>query len=136
MSKTLKTILIIVAIVVVLGFVVYLFFGDSKLLGGLIAMVTTAWASFKAKLFSPSKTEQEITAEHETTRRNWDLLKSEYDSRINALKARMDYIDYRSAKISEQINDLKKEEKAKIDQFNQMNDKEKEDFVNNLLNTP
>jgi len=87
-------------------------------------------------LFTASKTEQEITQQHETTRQSWDIIKQEYDSSINALKARMDYLDYRSAKISAQINDLKKEEKAKIDQFNQMNDQQKEDFINNLLKQP
>jgi len=135
MNKTLKYIIIGIVVLAVVGVIVF-FLIDGKSLGAFIALLTGGWAIIKAKLFSSGKTEQEIIQQHETTRQSWDTIKQEYDSSINALKARMDYLDYRSAKISAQINDLKTEEKAKIEQFNQMNDQQKEDFINNLLKQP
>lgn len=136
MGKKILYIIIGVIVVGLIVFVVLMFVSGNGTPGSIIAILAGVWASFKAKLFQFKNRDIEaITQQHDVRQDNWAITKTEYDSKINSMVARMDYLEYKSAKISLQINDLKIEEKAKIEEFNKMNDVQKEEFVNNLLNS-
>lgn len=132
MSKSLKTIIIVVLIV---GVVVLLIFrGD--LIGQAFAAVAGGLAAFKAKLFSSSKinVEEEIAtieSEHTAKRKNWALMKEEYDSKFNALKARMDYLDYKSATIAKQISSLDTAQKEALKKNSNLSDDDLLDWLKN-----
>lgn len=104
MSTSLKIILIIVAILLAVALVV--FAGPEVELGSIFAALAGGFAAFKAKLFnSPTRNvEEQITnvdTEKLVKRSEWTFIKEEYDSKLEALKARMDYLDYRSKLLQE-----------------------------------
>ncbi|WP_421765155.1 hypothetical protein [Ekhidna sp.] len=132
MSKTLKTILIVA---VILGVAVLLIF-RSDLIGQAFAALAGGFAAFKAKLFNSSKIDVEeeistIETEHAAKRKNWALMKEEYDSKFNALKARMDYLDYKSATIAKQISSLDTAQKEALKKNSNLSDDDLLDWLKN-----
>ncbi|MEP0984273.1 hypothetical protein [Ekhidna sp.] len=132
MNKTLKTILIVA---VILGVAVLLIF-RSDLIGQAFAALAGGFAAFKAKLFNSSKinVEEEISTietEHAAKRKNWALMKEEYDSKFNALKARMDYLDYKSATIAKQISSLDTAQKEALKKNSNLSDDDLLDWLKN-----
>ena len=132
MNKTLKTI-IIVALVV--GVAVLLIF-KGELVGQAFAALAGGFAAFKSKLFNSSRVnvEEEISnieLEHTKKRNDWTLMREEYDSKFNALKARMDYLDYKSATISKKIGELDEAEKTALKKNSNLSDNELLDWLRN-----
>ncbi|WP_425391134.1 hypothetical protein [Ekhidna sp.] len=132
MSKTIKTILIVA---IILGVAVLLIF-RSDLIGQAIAALAGGFAAFKAKLFNSSKIDveaeiDEIETQHAAKRKDWQLIIDEYDSKFNALKARMDYLDYKSALISKQIVNLDTAEKEALKKNADLSDDELLDWLRN-----
>ncbi|UCD37377.1 MAG: hypothetical protein JSW54_11170 [Fidelibacterota bacterium] len=126
-----KSTLIIGGIVIIgiLGLLGYVAFNGAP--GALIGGLAGIWASFKSKLFGKSATE--ITAEHVEKREEWARIKEEYDSNFRALKARMDYLDYRSAEISLQLKELDEEEQTRINKIRNLSREERVELANYLL---
>lgn len=132
MSKTLKTILIVV---VILSVVALIAFTDINL-GAIFASMAGGFAAFKAKLFNNSKANVEeqmamVESEHLVKRQEWDRIKDEYDSRFKALQAKMEYIDYRTARISQEILDLDDKEAVALSENKNLTE---EEILNRLLN--
>lgn len=116
MEKNLKNIvigLIILTVVASLIFVSFKIEGPGTLIGGLAVL----WAGVKSKVFGSKNTEEkieQIKTEHSIKREEWTAAKEDYDSRFRLLQAQMQYIDYKSALISEKINQLDDYQKKKI----------------------
>ncbi|MCD4683704.1 MAG: hypothetical protein K8R86_10515 [Bacteroidales bacterium] len=137
MSKTLKYILFGIVILAILGLLGYLAFSQ-KSPGSLIAGIAGIWAAIKSKVFNTKSLGEEIVEveqEHALKRDEWNRVKEEYDSQFKVFKARMDYFDLKSAKISEQINDLDEEEVKKLEEIKNMSREEKLKLFENLINT-
>ena len=129
MSKNVKYIILAVLL---LALVFIIVFGETVgvdiQLGSIMASIAAGFAAFKAKLFGPNQSVQEqiqtVETEHRKKRENWDLLKEEFDSKYNALKARMDYLDYKSALIAREIKDLDEVERQAIEDNHNLTDEE------------
>jgi hypothetical protein len=124
MSKTIKYILIGAF---VLGVIALFIFNDNLSMGAIIAGIAGLFATIKSRLINAEPLSERIEAietEHGVKRQEWDQVKEEYNSKFRAIKARMDYLDYRSAKISEQINDLDAAELDAIESNNNLSDEE------------
>jgi len=137
MSKTLKYILFGIVILAVLGLLGYLAFSQ-KSPGSLIAGIAGIWAAIKSKIFNTNSLGEEIAEveqEHALKREEWNRVKEEYDSQFRVFKARMDYLDLKSAKISEQISDLDEEEVQKLEEIKNMSREDKLKLFENLINT-
>jgi len=137
MSKTLKYILFGIVILAILGLLGYLAFSQ-KSPGSLIAGIAGIWAAIKSKVFNTKSLGEEIVEveqEHALKRDEWNRVKEEYDSQFKVFKARMDYFDLKSAKISEQIKDLDEEEVKKLEEIKNMSREEKLKLFENLINT-
>ncbi len=134
MNKTLKYILIAI---VVLGIVAILAFSNILKgieVGAVFASIAAGFAAFKSKIFKSSipvvQQIDEITNEHSQKRNEWNIIKEEFDSKYNALKARMDYIDYKSAKILSEISDLDEIQKQAIKKDLKSTNDQLLDFLN------
>lgn len=132
MNKSLKTIIIVVLVVGVA--ILLIFRGD--LVGQAFAALAGGFAAFKSKLFNSSRVNVEeeikgIEQEHTAKRNDWALLKDEYDSKFNALKARMDYLDYKSATISKKLGELDEAEKIALKKNSNLSDDELLDWLRN-----
>ncbi len=133
MNSTIKYILIVfvaVALVVLLVF-------SQKLqieIGAIFASIAGGFAAFKSKLFSSSdsvaKQIEDVENEHILKRQEWKNIKNEFDSKYNALKARMDYIDFKSAKILQEISELDDVQKQAIKKDLNMTNEELLNFLN------
>ncbi len=135
MGKKILYIIIGVVVIGIIVFVVLMFVAGDGTPGTIIAVLAGVWASFKAKLFQFKKSGIDaITQQHDIRQDNWSNTKTEYDSKINSMIARMDYLEYKSAKISQQINDLKKEEIEKLNAIDKMNANDKVKFGQELIN--
>ena len=124
MSRTLKYILIGFAILVLLA--IFLF-GKNIEFGAIIASITGGIAAMKAKLFGTSSLSEKmagVETEHSVKREEWQRVKEEYDSKINALKAWMDYLDYKSSKIAQELRDLDDVEKKILEKNRDITDEE------------
>gem|GEM_PF-3399861 len=119
MAKNIKIIiigLIILAIVASLIFVSFKIEGPGTLIGGLAVL----WAGAKSKIFGSNNTEdkiEKIKADHHLKRDEWQTAKEEYDSKFRLLQAQMQYIDYKSALISEKNSHLDEYQKKKIEEI-------------------
>ncbi len=132
MSKTIKYILIAVGILALIALFV---FSDNVSLGAIIAGGAGLVAAVRARLLQNeplAERVQLIEEEHGIKRAEWDAVKEEYDSKFKAIKARMDYLDYRSAKVAEQIKDLDEAEKKALQNNAQLTDDEILNRLNNL----
>ncbi len=123
MGKTIKSIiigLIVLAVVASLILVSFKIEGPGTLIGGLAVL----WAGAKSKIFGSKNTEDkidQIKADHHLKRDEWQTAKEEYDSRFRMLQAQMQYIDYKSALISEKISNLDDHQKKKIKEIEEAN---------------
>lgn len=132
MSKTVKYILIALAI---LAIAALFLFSDKVSIGAIIAGGAGLFAAIKARLLqndSLSEKVKLIEEEHGLKREEWNHIKEEYDSRFRAIKARMDYLDYRSAKIAEQISELDAAERKALQDNERLSDDEILNRLNNL----
>jgi len=127
MSKTVKLIIWAVIILVIIALLVF----SEQLrvqIGAIFAAVAGGFATLKSKLFKSGKTVEDqiadIEEEHAVKREEWQQMKDEYNSRYNALKARMDYLDYRSALISQEIKDLDEIEIQALERNRNLSDEE------------
>jgi predicted molibdopterin-dependent oxidoreductase YjgC len=94
--------------------------GPGTLIGGLAVL----WAGAKSKIFGSKNSEdkiEQIKADHNLKRSEWQTAKEEYDSRFRMLQAQMQYIDYKSALISEKISNLDEHQKQKIKEIESAN---------------
>lgn len=133
MSKSLKTIIIVAVIAGVAILIVF----KPEMIGQAFAALAGGLAAFKAKLFNSSRinVEEEIASienEHATKQKNWALMKEEYDHKYEALKARMDYLDFRSAKISQELKDLDEVERKALEKNRNMTSDEKLEWLKNF----
>ncbi len=123
MGKTIKSIvigLIVLAVVASLILVSFKIEGPGTLIGGLAVL----WAGAKSKIFGTKNSEdkiERIKADHNLKRSEWQTAKEEYDSRFRMLQAQMQYIDYKSALISEKISNLDDHQKKKIKEIEEAN---------------
>ncbi len=134
MSKTIKYIIIGIIILAIL-FVIGYFAKENNSPGSIIAGLAGAWAAFKSKIFSTNSLKEnikEVEDEHSLKREEWDNIKNEYNSKFNAIKARMDYLDYTSAKISSQISALDEEGLKKIKELENITREERLRLLNEL----
>ena len=135
MGKTILYVIIGIIVLGIIAFVVMMFVAGDGTPGSIIAVLAGIWASFKAKLFNfKGQGIEAITQQHDERQQDWANTKMEYDSKIKAMQARMDFLEYKSAKTSLQINDLKKEEIAKIGAIDKMNADEKVILGQELIN--
>jgi hypothetical protein len=136
MTKTIKYILfgiVILAILVVLGFIAF----SEKAPGSLIAGLAGIWAAIKSNIFNTKSLTDKISdveSEHSAKRKEWSIQKDVYDNKLKSFQARLDYLDYRSARLSEQINDLDSEELMQLDKMKNMSREEKLRFFNLIMN--
>lgn len=132
MEKNIKIIIIGIVILAVIGSLIFVSFdisGPGSLIGGLAVI----WAGVKSNIFGKKTTEEkidQIKSEHNIKREEWQSLKNEYDTKFRLLQAQMKYIDYKSALISEKINNLDDFQKKKIKEIENASS----DELLNLLN--
>ena len=88
------------------------------------------WAAVKARIFGPSAAQ--VQEEHAQKRIEWADIKETYDNRIAALRARMDYLDYKSAILASQIGDLDSEQQARLNKLRTLSDGEKLELFRRL----
>ncbi|MEO1253286.1 MAG: hypothetical protein AAFY41_00185 [Bacteroidota bacterium] len=130
-----KSVRNIVIIIIVIGVVVLVILRP-EFIGQSFAALAGGFAAFKAKLFNSSRINVEeemasIEMEHTIKRKNWELMREEYDSKFEALKARMDYLDYKSATIAKQIGNLDMKEKEAIKKNTKLTDDELLNWLKN-----
>lgn len=134
MSKTIKYIIIGLVVAAVLFLLIYFVFSGGTP-GSLIAALTGGWAAFKSKAFSAKDLEEKIEGietEHSVKRDEWQRIQEEYESKFKAMQARMDYLDYRSMKIREQIGNLDQQEKEQLKELDNMSLEEKLNLLNKI----
>lgn len=134
MSKNIKIIIVGVVILGLLSLLAFVAF-NNKAPGGIIAGLAGVWAAIKSKVFTSQSLKErlaEIDLEHAEKSKEWDRVKEGFDSKYQALKARMDYLDYKSAKISEQLKQLDEEEKKKLKQIDNMTRDEKLELLSKI----
>ena len=133
MDKSIKTIIIGIIILVLLGLLIYGSFdisGPGSLIGGLAVL----WAGVKSKIFGIKSTEEKIELikqEHQQKRENWNQAKEEYDTKFRALEAQMKYLDYRSALISDKLNSLNEYEQKELKEVQNASNDELLQLLNN-----
>ncbi|HKJ43416.1 MAG TPA: hypothetical protein VKA27_15060 [Sunxiuqinia sp.] len=132
MEKNIKIIIIGIVILLVIGSLIFVSFdvsGPGSLIGGLAVI----WAGVKSNIFGKKTTEEkidQIKSEHNIKREEWQNLKNEYDTKFRLLQAQMQYIDYKSALISEKIGNLDDFQKKKLKEIEHASS----DELLNLLN--
>ncbi|TDO00045.1 hypothetical protein [Sunxiuqinia elliptica] len=123
MEKNIKVIIIGVVILAVIASLIFVSFkieGPGTLIGGLAVL----WAGMKSKIFGKKTTEEkieQIKADHNLKREEWETARQEYDAKFRLLQAKMQYIDYKSALLSEKINHLDDYQKQKLEEIDQAN---------------
>ena len=132
MEKNIKIIIIGIIILAVVGSLIIVSFnieGPGSLIGGLAVI----WAGVKSNIFGKKTTEEkieQIKADHNLKREEWQVVKDEYDSKFRLLQAQMQYVDYKSALISEKINHLDDYQKKKIQEIENANSDELLELLN------
>ena len=97
----------------------------------MIAGIAGIWGAIKANLFG--KNEEEIKEEHTKKRAEWAETKSDFDRQVNQLKERMEHLDFRSEKITEQLKKLDAIESAKLKTIEKMSPQEKARLLDSLI---
>lgn len=105
-------------------------------IGAVFATMIGGLAAFKAKLFNSSKTNVEeqmaqVDHQHNIKREEWDRVREEYDSKFEALKAKMEYIDYKTARIRQEILDVDQQEHEALSKNKTLTE---EEILTRLLN--
>ena len=132
MEKNVKVIvigLVILAVVASLIFVSFKIEGPGTLIGGLAIL----WAGVKSKIFGNKTSEEkieQIKEDHNLKREEWQTAKEEYDSKFRLLQAQMQYIDYKSALISEKIDNLDDYQKEKVAEIESANSEQLLELLN------
>ena len=132
MEKNIKIIIIGIVILAVVGSLIFVSFkmeGPGSLIGGLAVI----WAGVKSNIFGKKRTEdkiEQIKTDHSIKREEWQATKQEYETKFRLLQAQMQYIDYKSALISEKIGQLDEYQKKKIQEIKNANS----DELLNMLN--
>lgn len=132
MTYPIKTIVIVLAVILAVSLVVFF----NAEIGAVFATMMGGLAAFKAKLFNSSKTNVEeqlaqVDHEHHIKREEWNRIKEEYDSKFEALKAKMEYIDYKTARIRQEILDVDQAEHQALIQNKNLTE---EEILNRLNN--
>ena len=129
MSMTTKILIGIglLALILFLGFLSF----NEKAPGMIIGGIAAIWAAFKGKVLGESASD--IRKEHREKREEWASIREEYDSRFNALRARMDYLDYRNLTLKAQLSNLDTQEIEKLEEIRRLNDEEMADYFGDLL---
>jgi len=97
------------------------------LLGGLAAV----FGAYKGKLFGSSS--EEIREEHRAKREEWEVIRQKYASELQALRARMDYLNYRTMRIDAELRTLDDDEREVIRKIEEMSSEEKIDELGRVL---
>ena len=132
MGKTVKYIIIGA---VILAIIALFIFNDNIEFGAIIAGITGFVAAIKSKLLKSTDVQEKlelVEQEHAIKRSDWENIKEEYDSKFNALKARMDYLDYRSAKLINEISELDDIERRALEENKNLTEAEILDRLRNL----
>lgn len=82
------------------------------------------WAAVKSNVFGRKSSEEkveQIKVDHNLKREEWQATKEEYESKFRLLQAQIQYIDYKSALISEKISNLDDYQKKKIEEIENAN---------------
>ncbi len=119
--------IVLIGILALLGWVAW----DKSAPGALIAGIAGIWGAIKAKIFGSS--EEEIRGEHTEKRAEWARTKSEFDRQVEQLKERMEHLDFRSIKISEQLKKLDVIENVKLKSVKNMSPQEKARLLDSLI---
>lgn len=131
-----KYILFAVLAIIVIGLLAVMIFQYDLAGGSILATLAGGWAAFKSKIFGSNvNVEEKIAAidqEHDVKREEWTRIKEEYDAKYNTLKARMDYLDVRSAQISSKIQSLDDYEREKLEEIRNISDQDRLNIINNL----
>jgi hypothetical protein len=134
MNKTWKYILIgglVLGLIAILAFSTIL---KGLEVGTVLATLAGGFAAFKSKIFKSSSSVEDqialVEQEHSVKREDWKNMKVEYESKFNALKARMDFIDYKSAKILQEISDLDEIQKRALKNDANLSNDQLLDFLN------
>lgn len=104
-------------------------------IGSVFASVAAGIAALKSKLFGDSSDNsvenqiKQVEDEHSAKRQQWQELREEFSSKYETLKARIEYHDYRAARIISEIRDLDKKELEALKNFENMTE---EDILNKL----
>jgi hypothetical protein len=123
MEKNIKFIVIGIVILALVGSLIFVSFnstGPGTLIGGLAVL----WAGVKSKIFGTKTSEEKIDkikTDHNLKREEWQTAKNEYDAKFRLLQSQMQYIDYKSALISEKISHLDDYQKKKIQEIENAN---------------
>lgn len=136
MKISIKYIVIGIIVLGVLGVLAYAAIsGNSP--GTLIAGLAALFGGYKSGIFKKESLEEdlaEVSEMHADKRANWDLVAKEYESKYAALYARMDYIDFRTAKLSQQIGALDEVQKERIKKVNEASPEEMLEEFRRLMN--
>lgn len=119
--------IVLIGILALLGWVAW----DKSAPGALIAGIAGIWGAIKANLFGSS--EEKIREEHTKKLAEWALTKSEFDHQVEHLKERMENLDFRSKKITEQLKKLDAIETAKLKNVENMSPQEKARLLDSIL---
>lgn len=119
--------IIAVGLLVVLALVAFKNAAPGVLIGGGAGL----WAAIKARIFGPSAAQ--IKQEHAQKRLDWADEKEQYDNRLAALRARMEYLDYKSAVIAMQLGDLDDEQKVRLEKVRTLPENEKLELFRQLF---
>jgi hypothetical protein len=123
MEKYIKFIVIGIIVLAVVGSLIFVSFkveGPGSLIGGLAVL----WAAVKSNVFGRKSSEEkveQIKVDHNLKREEWQATKEEYESKFRLLQAQIQYIDYKSALISEKISNLDDYQKKKIEEIENAN---------------
>lgn len=123
MEKKIKIIIIGIVVLAIVASLILVSFqveGPGTLIGGLAVL----WAGLKSRIFGTKILEEkieQIKTDHRLKRDGWQQAKKEYDTKFRVLEAQMQYIDYKSALISEKLNQLDDYQKQKIEEIEKAN---------------
>lgn len=134
MSTTLKYILLGILILGVIAIFAFSNILKGIEVGSVFASLAAGYAAFKSKFFTSAVNVEnqivDVEQEHAVKREEWKSLKEEYESKYNALRARMDFIDYKSAKIYQEITALDDIQKQALKKDLNSTNNELLDFLN------
>lgn len=136
MNFSVKNLIIGLIILAVIGILIYFAItGNGP--GTLIAGLATLFGGYKSKIFDGKSLEEsldDVETHHTEKRAGWEQIRQEYASKYAALEARMDYIDFKTAKLTEQIDNLDEVQKEKIKKINESTPEEMLNEFRRLMN--
>lgn len=130
--STTKMIFIGIVALAVLGFLGWLAI-DKSAPAAIIGGLATIWGAVEAKLFGGGKGREKILAANEAKQAEWSRMKEDFEHKYSLIRARLDYLDVKSATLSQKLNSLDIEEKAALEKIDKMTAEEKEKFASDIL---